>query len=257
MPNPVLTSVTIAVIVFGGGLIGLFLHKWLNSDHLSKETQDVVRLATGMLSVVASLVLGLMVATVKTSFDNTETAVRTYAASLILLDETLRDYGDSALPARRLLRDYVTMLTDDVWHNPNPSPYLTERREAGLMLEHVRETIRALKPVDEGQQWLMSQALQLSVSIMRERWLLIDRAGPTVRPQFIAMLVIWIFAIFVSFGLNAPRNRVVVVALAAGAIALASAIHLILELDRPFDGGLRISERPMQIALAHMLPPGK
>ena len=77
----------------------------------------------------------LCVASVKTSFDNTETAVRGYAASLVLLDETLRDYGDAALPARRLVRDYVTMLTDDVWHNPNPSPYLTERRDAGKRSE--------------------------------------------------------------------------------------------------------------------------
>ena len=255
--DPLITSIVISAGVFAGGIAGLYLHRVLSTDQVSAEAQSVVRLVTGMLSVLASLVLGLMIATVKSSFDSTDNAVRSYAASLILLDETLRDYGDGALPARRLLRDYTTMLVNDLWRNPQGEPYLVERRAAGDVLEHVREGIRALKPVDDGQRWLDDQALQISVSLMRQRWLMIEQAGPTVRPVMIAIVVLWIVAIFLSFGLNAPRNRLVVAALLIGALAIGSAMHLILELDRPFEGELRISERHMLLALDHMLPPGK
>jgi len=47
---------------------------------------------------LASLVLGLLVSTAKSSYDATETKIQNYAAELILLNETLRDYGNSALP---------------------------------------------------------------------------------------------------------------------------------------------------------------
>jgi L-ascorbate metabolism protein UlaG (beta-lactamase superfamily) len=87
-----MTSITIASIIFGcvfaGGLAGLFLHPFLPKGHLTKETQDVVRLGTGMLSVLSSLMLGLLIATAKSSFDTADHELRAYAAdrSAIELD---------------------------------------------------------------------------------------------------------------------------------------------------------------------------
>lgn len=65
--NPVVVSLVVAMCVFGGGVAGLYLSRVLPEAHRSKETQDVVRLATGMLSVLASLVLGLLIATARTT----------------------------------------------------------------------------------------------------------------------------------------------------------------------------------------------
>ena len=62
---------------------------------------------TGMLSVLASLVLGLLIATAKTSHDSTDLAIRNYAAELALLNEALRDYGGPASVPRDLLREYI------------------------------------------------------------------------------------------------------------------------------------------------------
>jgi hypothetical protein len=86
-------SLLVAGCIFAGGLAGLNLNRLLPPDHQSKETQDVVRLGIGMLSVLASLVLGLLIATAKTSYDSADHAIRSYAAELALLNETLRDYG--------------------------------------------------------------------------------------------------------------------------------------------------------------------
>src|SRR5581483_12124184 len=113
--NVLVTSGLVTAIVFLAGVLGLHLQRFLPAAHLSKETQDVIKLGTGMLSVLASLVLGLMIASVKNSFDSASTAVRTYAADLIVLDKTLQDYGDQALPARRQLRDYTVHVLNDVW----------------------------------------------------------------------------------------------------------------------------------------------
>jgi hypothetical protein len=248
-------SAAIAAIVFLSGVIGLNLHRILPEWHQTKETQDVIRLGTGMLSVLASLVLGLLISTVKTSFDGMNSAVRSYSADLTMLDDVLRDYGDGALPARRLLRDYTTRLLNDAWSVQEGHAFLVENREAGTILEHAYALIRALTPANHDQQLLEEQALQLAATLLRERWLLIEQSGPTVQPVVIAILVAWIAAIFVSFGMNAPRHATIYATFLVLSVALGSAMFMILELDSPFEGVLRLSSQPVQTALTHMLPP--
>src|SRR5271166_2512480 len=120
----------VAALVFAGGVLGTQLHRFLPAEHLSKETRDVVMLVTGMLSVLASLVLGLLIATAKSSYDTKDTSVRTFAADMVLLDETLRNYGDDALNARRSLRDYATDLFHSVRPDKEGNPYLIENDAA-------------------------------------------------------------------------------------------------------------------------------
>lgn len=66
------------------------------------------------------------------------------------------------------------------------------------------------------------------------------------------ILVRWVTVIFVSFGLFAPRNTTVIVALLICALSVSRAIFLILELDRPYEGLLRVSSAPLHSALAHL-----
>lgn len=103
------TSMAVAAFVIAGGMIGLHLHRILPERQPTKETQDVIRLGTGMLSVLASLVLGLMIATANTSSSSASAAVRAYAADLTALDQTMRDYGDEALAARRKVRNWPVL----------------------------------------------------------------------------------------------------------------------------------------------------
>jgi fluoride ion exporter CrcB/FEX len=62
--------------VFAGGMLGLHLHRFLPRHHLTKETQDVIRLGSGTISVLASLVLGLLIATAKTTSDTADREMR-------------------------------------------------------------------------------------------------------------------------------------------------------------------------------------
>jgi hypothetical protein len=250
------TSLLVAVAVFLSSLVGLSLHRLVPDGHLSQETRSVILLGTGTLSLLASLVLGLLVSTAKSSYDATETRIQNYAAELILLDETLRDYGDSALPPRRLLRNYTELFIQILWPKTGAAGTLGESRSAGALMERVRETIRALQPVDEGQKWLRNQALEENILLLRQRWLLAEGSGPSVRPAYIGILVFWVVLIFASFGFNAPRNATVMIGFLCCSLAIGSAIFLILELDHPFSGILRIPSGPLETSLAHMLPAG-
>jgi hypothetical protein len=249
----IVVSLLVSACVFVGGIVGLNLPRVLPRDHLTKETQDVVRLGTGMISVLASLVLGLLVATAKGSFDTTDQAVRAYAAEIALLNETLRDYGSGAARPHGTLRQYTEKLLQNRWpKNGEPMPVEMWNDMGGALLERVREEIRALKPVDDGQKWLLGQTLDISSTLLRQRWLLIEQSGTNIHSVVLVILVCWIVAIFISFGLNAPRNGTVVFAFLVCSIAIGGSIFLILELDRPLSGVIRISSWPVENALAQM-----
>jgi hypothetical protein len=140
--NTIMTSLMVAVCIFASELAGLCLNRLLTKHHLTKATQDVIKLGIGMLSVLASLVLGRLIATAKTSYDSTDRAIRGYAAELALLNETLRDYGGDASIPHDLLRSYTESLLQDGWPQGGARPAMLEDEEARLLLEHVREAIR-------------------------------------------------------------------------------------------------------------------
>ena len=58
--------------------------------------------------------------------------------------------------------------------------------------------------------------------------------------------------LFGSFGLFAPRNGTTVGALLICALSIALSIFLILEMDDPFGGAMRVSEAPVRHALAEI-----
>lgn len=242
----------VAACIFAGGVAGLHLHRILPRHHVTKETQDVIRLGIGMLSVLASLVLGLLIATAKSSYDATDHAIRSYAAELALLNETLRDYGGDASVPRDQLRSYTERLLLDGWPKEGDHPAVLEDNEAQRLLERVRETIRGLKPVDAAQKSLQDQAIDINLNLLRQRWLLIEQQGPSVQRVVLVILVSWVTVIFASFGMNAPRNGSVMVSFLICSLAIGGAIFLILEMDRPLDGVMRISSWPMQNVLAQM-----
>ena len=95
-------GVVVFVVVFAGALLGMFLGRVLPKEHLSAETKDVIKVAMAMIATLAALVLGLLTASAKSSLDDKEGQVRSWAAELLLLDRTLAAYGPEAQSARDL-----------------------------------------------------------------------------------------------------------------------------------------------------------
>ena len=249
--TPISASILVVICVFTGGFIGLLLKRLLHPDHLSKETQDVVRLGIGMISVLASLVVGLLIATAKNSYDTTASAIRYYTAELALLNETLRDYGADASKPRDLLRQYTETIFNDIWPSDGQTPHVIDVGAAVLM-EHVREEVRALHPVDDEQKWLRDRTLAINEDLLRDRWLLIAEQGQSVSPVVLIVLVSWITLIFLSFGIYAPSNALVVISFFVCAVSIGGAIFLILEMDHPIDGIMQISSWPVREVRAQM-----
>jgi uncharacterized membrane protein YwzB len=96
---------------------------------------------------------------------------------------------------------------------------------------------------------LLSHALALATEIAEVRWLLIEQDVIGIPVPVLLVVVFWLCLLFMSFGLFSPRNTTVRVALLFCAIAVAGAIQTILDLSRPFEGVLRVSDKPLRHAL--------
>ncbi|MBL6459061.1 hypothetical protein JMJ55_27410 [Belnapia sp. T6] len=246
-----LIASAVSLCVLTGGIAGLLLSRVLPEHHLSKETTDTVRLGAGMLSVLAALVLGLLVATARDSLDAADRLVRGLSADLIETDQALGAYGAETAPIRDLLRRYAAAMLRDGWAQ-SARDLLDEGQPAGAALQQVRRAVLALEPPDAARAWLRDQALAGSGALLKARWELLERQDLPIRPAFLVVLTLWIACIFVSFGLGAPCNATVVVTFAVCAAAIGASVFLVLEMEAPFDGLIQAARHPVEVALARI-----
>jgi hypothetical protein len=130
--------------VFGGALGGMVLRTRVPEHHLTKETEDSVKLGMGMIATLAALVIGLLVASAKSSFDTKDAELRQFSANLILLDRQLVHYGPEASEARALLRRYTAFKIDSTW--PDEASHRVDDPDGWILLEDVQDKLRALAP---------------------------------------------------------------------------------------------------------------
>jgi hypothetical protein len=247
--NDFIVAGIVAACVFGGALVGMFAGSLLPEHHVSKPTEDAVKLGMGTIATLTALVIGLLVASTRGSLEAKSGETMQLAADLVLLDRQLVRYGPEMHKARDLLRRYTRYKIDSTW--PGEATTLPDDR-GELLVEEIQDHVRALTPTSEVQRWRQERALQVSVELARTRWLLDVQRGSSIQRPFLVVVVSCLTVVFGSFGLFAPRNGTVVAAMALCALSVAGAIFLILEMDRPFTGLIRIPSAPMREALARL-----
>ena len=237
---------------FSGSLLGMALSVVLPQQQLGKESKDVVRLGTGMIATTAALVLGLVIATAKSAFDTQDKAVKQTAADVLTLDRTLARYGPETKEVRYRLRRAVAFTLAVTWPEQGSQPGRVDTHETVPVGEAVEDLILELSPKTEAQRWLRTHSLELSSDALHTRWLVFGGTGSSVPLPFLVVVVCWLTVIFVSFGLFAPRNATVITTLLVCAMSVAASVFLIMEMDQPFGGVIKVSSAPLQYALSQL-----
>ena len=65
--SPIPVFLIAFVAIMGGALLGITLRRFLPGHHLAEDSKDFVRLGTGLIGTMAALVLGLLIASAKSS----------------------------------------------------------------------------------------------------------------------------------------------------------------------------------------------
>ena len=251
--SPVAASLLVLLCVFGGVLVGMWLRSILPKEHLDAESKDTVKVGIGLIATMTALVLGLVTAAAKSSFDSGSAAVKQAAMNILAVDRVLARYGPETAEIRKGLKDLVAARIDAIWsHGLSEPSNIDQRTTSFTSTEEVAEAIRALKPRDDLQRTAQSRASDLMETVLQARWLAALGVQSSVPLPFLSALVFWLTITFTSFGVFAPRNVTVLVVLFVCAVSVSSALFMVLELDGPFDGLIKVSPDPLRYAQSHI-----
>src|SRR5690242_15048500 len=101
--SDVRSAVIVFVLLCASAWVGRTVRPWLPEHHRASETVQTMQVIIGMLVTFAAIVLGLLTASAKTTYDRAALDEQDYALRLVQLDGCLRDIGPDADTARGLL----------------------------------------------------------------------------------------------------------------------------------------------------------
>jgi len=251
--SPLGLSLIAFACILAGTFFGMVIRALLPEHHLSDDSKDVVKLGIGMVATLAALVLGLLLASAKANYDTLSSELKQVSGRIVLLDRVLAQYGPETAETRDLLRKGVAATVEKVWpEKSNKVPSASFPKPANY-LEMVQDKLRYLSPRDDAHRQLQSRAIQVAGDIADTRWLLFTQLRQSsIQTPFLILLVFWLVIIFGSFGLFSPRNATVIIVLLVCIISATGSLYMILELDQPYQGLVKISSAPLQTALMFM-----
>ena len=239
------TFVSIAV----GGALGMLIRIRLPDAGLIAESKEVVRLGAGLMGTVAALVLGLMIASAKNSYDTQIANVRQLTANIILLDELLEQYGPETGEARTMIRRAAAITVQRVWRESvatdTTETFTPSRAAAQFFL-----TLESLSPTNDVQRAIKPRLMDVATDLTRTRLLMFVHFDNPIPAPLLIIVILWLTVIFASFTLFADANAVVAVASLVYALAVSSALFLIVDMSQPFTGLMKIPSEQLK----HVLP---
>jgi|SRR6266851_4203252 hypothetical protein len=248
-----LSAVDIALVAFGLILasvaIGLMMRYWLPEEHISGDSKEVIRLATALIGTMAAVVLALLFASTRTSFEATNSSVGRMTTSVIELDHMLQEYGPEGRPLRAALRRDVVAIVASIWQD-DVAAQRQARPDGPPGQVTVLTMLRQMTPANPLQGALQARALSVSGDLEQTRLTLLAQPTDSLSKPFVTVLVLWLCFIFLSFSMSAKANTTLVIILVICAFSASSAIYLILELGQPFDGLMQIPNAALRNALA-------
>jgi hypothetical protein len=249
MLSPVIIGLLVFVVILTGTFVGRCVRRLLPRDHLTEETKSLVSVSMAVVTTISALVLGLLISNANSSFIALGGQVTSLSAQVIRLDQILRRYGPETAPARDILRQYAEHKVEDLF----PSDWRTRPNVGNPatyeLLQQLEDSLLALKPANQRDQWWLGQAMILAAKIGDARWILAQQVGQGTPKAFVALLVFWLTLLFASFALFAPRNLTSAATLMLCALAVSGAVGMILELEQGLGGLIHISPQPMRQAV--------
>jgi hypothetical protein len=239
MDSLVLSAVSLLCLGVGAA-IGFASRSRLPEHHLTRESYDVIRLAAGLLATLVALVLSLLISSANSFYNTVDGEYRESLAGIQQLDDRLKSYGPAAAPARGTLRALVARSFDQHW----PGEGFNQAAET-VSLADLERQVLALEPRSVAEKWYQAQALETLGRIGHIQSLLRNQYRSQGVPlPLLAVVLLCAAAIFGSFGLYVPANGTILTAISVAGLAVAAAVLLIVELNSPFEGLLRLSSGP-------------
>jgi hypothetical protein len=202
--SPLMMSLIAFGVIFGGALVGMVLRHMLPGHHLAENSKSVVQLVMGLIATMSALVLGLLIASAKSSFDTQNRNVVQLSTQVIQLDRLLSIYGPETRDARLGFHAALERAIDRVWPSGSARSANLALPEKSEVPTDVYTSIASLNPQTTAQRIAQSQALEAAADLSKTRVLMFAETGSSIPVPFVIVLVFWLIIIFTAFGCS-PR----------------------------------------------------
>ena len=233
-------AVGVAILAFAAGMLGLNLRSRLPERHAPDKSRDMIGAMSGLLGLLLALVLGTLVGSSYTLYATQKAELETLAARTLQLDAALDAYGPETQGARAGLRKAIRQSYDKIWGQDVPDLEQMNLKSVMASSRILGQYLLSLKPATDAQKQLVSTANLAAGQIEQTRVLMMLQLAGGISWPMLAIVVCWSLLLFCLYGLVSPVNATVITTLALGAIAVASAILMIMELSQPYSGLFRI-----------------
>src|SRR5882757_1418409 len=170
------------VSVLIGAAIGMILKRSLPADLLAGGSKETIRLGAGFLATIAALVIGLMIASAKNTYDAQNTNIRQLGTNAVLVDQMLTKYGPEAKAARTLLREIIPSATLRIWRESIDG-------DGGSFAisgtaDRFYNAVEGLKPASAEQISLKSRIIEITTDMGRTRLLVYTQSDNAIPVPF-------------------------------------------------------------------------
>lgn len=253
MTTPTL-ALLVALSVFAGGALGLILQHYLPDKFTTGGPRDMIGAVVGLLTLLSALVLGLLIWTAYGVYAGQNLAIQSLAAKVLQFDLALSDYGPETKALRLQLRDGLGKTIDEVWGaDVSNGDFAARNFSAAIRNLRARQAaLDKLHPTTDDQTKALAAASAAADSIAQSRLAMAFALSAPISLPLVDTVVVWAVLIFIGFGLMSKGNPMSIFVAIIGALAVASAFHLILDLSSPYTGIFRVSAAPLEQVLAVM-----
>lgn len=242
----ILIATAVAILTFGAGALGLYLHKWLPEPHSVDKSREMIGSVMGLVTLLLALVLGTIIGSAYFFSSTQQSEIQTLASHFIQLDQALAKYGPETKPIRDGIKEALTKSYVLFWGGGDADPQKLSVAAAMSGMQQLSDRLDALDPKTPEQKQAATSATTHFAQIAQIRLLMsLQLASPFFRPLLIVVMA-WSLFLFCGFGLLSQINATTLAALAFGAFAVASALFLILELSQPYTGLFRTSPAALE-----------
>jgi hypothetical protein len=233
-------SIAVAVTTFGASVVGMAL-QWILPAQVLTESKGTVGAMVGLVTLLLALVLGLLVWTAFSVYTTQQAEAQSLGPVIIELDVILEQYGPEAMRGRVGLREALGRSRKRFFGDVKRAPLAHTFEETRATMHWMNTYFDSLQPSTDRQRQLLSSAQDLAKNFAQTQMLMTRQLSNPFPPFVLVVVVFWASALFFGNGLVATPNAVSVGAHLVGAVAIASAIFLILELSQPYSGMVRLS----------------
>lgn len=231
-------------LVFSASLLGLWIGKLLPASHKTSESKSVVSVAMAMVGTLTAIALGMLLSVANVSFKDNQEQLLSTSSDVTRLDHLFRLYGTETEGARGLLLQYSESKLADLFPGAGLA-YNVENEGTLDLMARVEGTVAELSPQTKMQRWLQPRMVDTCDRIIQQHYELVKNKQDAIPAALIMLLVFWLILLFASYAIYAPRHLTSLVVFLLSSGASAGAILLILELETPERGIIRLSPEPL------------